>query len=36
MGQPIDATPAISDNLLIIRGHESLFCFEEPLGSQAE
>lgn len=36
MGEPVDATPAISDNLLIIRGHENLYCFEEPAGSQAE
>jgi outer membrane protein assembly factor BamB len=28
LGEPIDATPAISGNLLIIRGHKSLYCFE--------
>lgn len=30
LGEPIDATPAISGNLLIIRGHQSLYCFEKP------
>lgn len=29
LGEPIDATPAISGNCLIIRGHQHLFCFEE-------
>ncbi len=29
LGEPIDATPAISGNLLIIRGHENLYCFEQ-------
>jgi outer membrane protein assembly factor BamB len=28
LGEPIDATPAISGNLLIIRGHQHLYCFE--------
>ena len=30
LGEPIDATPAISGKLLLIRGHQHLFCFEEP------
>ena len=28
LGEPIDATPAISGNMLIIRGHQHLYCFE--------
>lgn len=30
LGEPIDATPAIAGNQLLIRGQEHLFCFENP------
>jgi len=30
LGEPVDATPAISGNRLFIRGHQNLYCFEEP------